>query len=270
MEKNRVAEMFDSIAFGYDFLNRTLSFGTDRIWRRKLRKMLDADNPAVILDVATGTGDLAVECARGKRRRIRKITGVDISEKMLEIGRKKIERKHLADRIDLKYGDSENLEFESNTFDAVIVGFGVRNFENLEKGLQEMYRVTKPSGKVFILDFSMPRNPFIRRLYSFYFFHILPLIGKAVSGNSLAYQYLPESVSHFPQYEQMTGLMNKVGFANTKYKPLTFGIAVIYFATIPKDAVKKISENSEKIRVLKEANRLCDTDMCHRIIGCFG
>jgi demethylmenaquinone methyltransferase/2-methoxy-6-polyprenyl-1,4-benzoquinol methylase len=226
MEKNKVSEMFDSIAPEYDFLNKTLSLGTDRIWRRKLRKMLDACNPAVILDVATGTGDLAIECI--KNRKNRKIIGVDISEKMLEKGREKIEKKNLADCIDLRYGDSENLEFESNTFDAVIVGFGVRNFENLEKGFLEMHRVTKPSGKVFILDFSMPRNPFIRTLYGFYFFNILPFIGKMVSGDNHAYRYLPESVSRFPQYEQMTKLMTEAGFVNAKYRPLTFGIAIIY------------------------------------------
>ncbi|MDR1169328.1 MAG: bifunctional demethylmenaquinone methyltransferase/2-methoxy-6-polyprenyl-1,4-benzoquinol methylase UbiE [Prevotellaceae bacterium] len=228
MEKSKVAEMFDSIAPGYDFLNRTLSFGIDRIWRRKLRKMLDAASPDIILDVATGTGDLAIECAGNGRKKMRKITGIDISGKMLEKGREKIAKKHLAHCIDLRYGDSENLEFESNTFDAVIVGFGVRNFENLEKGLTEMHRVTKPSGKVFILDFSMPRNPFILTLYRFYFFRILPLIGKAVSGDNRAYRYLPESVNRFPQYGQMTDLMNKAGFDNTKYIPLTFGIAVIY------------------------------------------
>jgi demethylmenaquinone methyltransferase/2-methoxy-6-polyprenyl-1,4-benzoquinol methylase len=228
MEKSKVAEMFDNIAPGYDFLNRTLSLGTDRIWRRKLRKMIEIDDPVVVLDIATGTADLAIECVKSKKNKFRKVTGVDISEKMLDKGREKIERKHLGNRIDLRYGDSENLEFESNTFDAVVVGFGVRNFENLDKGLSEMHRVTKPSGKVFILDFSMPRNPLIRTLYRFYFFHILPFVGKTVSGNNCAYRYLPESVCNFPQYEQMTGLMNKAGFANTKYKPLSFGIAVIY------------------------------------------
>jgi demethylmenaquinone methyltransferase/2-methoxy-6-polyprenyl-1,4-benzoquinol methylase len=226
MEKNKVSEMFDNIAPEYDFLNRTLSIGIDRIWRRKLRKMLDACNPNIILDVATGTGDLAIECTKSGKNR--KITGVDISEKMLEIGRNKIEKKNLANRIDLRYGDSENMEFETGTFDAVTVGFGVRNFENLEKGLREMLRVTKPSGKVLILDFSMPRNPLIRTLYRFYFFYILPFIGKMVSGDNHAYRYLPESVSRFPQYEQMTDLMTEAGFANANYRPLTFGIAVIY------------------------------------------
>jgi demethylmenaquinone methyltransferase/2-methoxy-6-polyprenyl-1,4-benzoquinol methylase len=227
MEKSKVEEMFNSIASGYDFLNRTLSLGIDRIWRRRLRKMLDAQNHAIILDVATGTGDLAIECA-GYKRNFRKIIGVDISGKMLEKGREKVERKQLGDRIDLRYGDSEKLEFESNTFDAVIVGFGVRNFENLEKGLREMHRVTKPKGNVFILEFSMPKNPFIRTLYEFYFFRILPFIGKIVSGNNHAYRYLPESVSNFPQYGQMTELMSKAGFTNTEYKAMTGGIAVIY------------------------------------------
>ncbi|MDR1886452.1 MAG: bifunctional demethylmenaquinone methyltransferase/2-methoxy-6-polyprenyl-1,4-benzoquinol methylase UbiE [Prevotellaceae bacterium] len=228
MEKNKVAEMFNSIAPGYDFLNRLLSMGIDRIWRRKLRKMLDVSNPVVILDVATGTGDLAIECVQNGKKKTRKITGIDISEKMLEKGREKIRKKNLADCIELRYGDSENLDFEPDTFDAVVVGFGVRNFENPEKGLLEMHRVTKPAGKVFILDFSLPRNPFIRTLYGFYFFRILPFIGKTVSGNNHAYGYLPESVNHFPQYEQMTNLMSKVGFENTEYKPLAFGIATIY------------------------------------------
>ncbi|MDR1581710.1 MAG: bifunctional demethylmenaquinone methyltransferase/2-methoxy-6-polyprenyl-1,4-benzoquinol methylase UbiE [Prevotellaceae bacterium] len=228
MEKNKVAEMFNNIASGYDFLNRTLSLGIDKIWRRKLRKKLDAFDPAVILDIATGTADLAIECAKSKKHTSRKITGIDISEKMLEKGREKIEKKHLDDRIVLQYGDSENMEFDSNTFDAVVVGFGVRNFENLEKGLKEIYRVTKHSGKVFILDFSMPRNPFIRIFYEFYFFRILPFIGKTISGDNYAYKYLPESVCRFPQYEQMTGLMNNAGFVNTEYQSLTFGIAVIY------------------------------------------
>jgi demethylmenaquinone methyltransferase/2-methoxy-6-polyprenyl-1,4-benzoquinol methylase len=232
MEKNKVAEMFNSIASGYDFLNRLLSLGTDRIWRRKLRKMLDASGAVCILDVATGTGDLAIECAKTKT--VRKITGVDISEKMLEKARTKIERKHLDNCINLRYGDSENLEFESVTFDATVVGFGVRNFENLEKGLMEMHRVTKPSGKVFILDFSLPRNGFIRCLYRFYFFRILPFIGKTVSGNSHAYKYLPESVDNFPQYGQMTALMNKIGFTNTEYRSLTCGIAVIYAGEVNK------------------------------------
>jgi demethylmenaquinone methyltransferase/2-methoxy-6-polyprenyl-1,4-benzoquinol methylase len=226
MKKIKVAEMFDSIAPEYDFLNRLLSLRIDRVWRRNLRKMLDAEDPVFILDVATGTADLAVECVKNKKSR--KIIGVDISEKMLEEGRKKIERKHLVNCIELRYGDSENLDFESNTFDAAIVGFGVRNFENPEKGLKEMFRVTKPKGKVFILDFSLPRNAFIRILYRFYFFRILPLIGKIVSGNNHAYRYLPESVGLFPQYEQMTRLMDKIGFSNTLYKSLTCGIAIIY------------------------------------------
>ncbi|MDR2026605.1 MAG: ubiquinone/menaquinone biosynthesis methyltransferase, partial [Prevotellaceae bacterium] len=152
MERNKAATMFNNIAHEYDFLNGLLSMRIDRIWRRRLRKMLDTSDAVYILDVATGTGDLAIECAKSRKTRI--ITGVDISEKMLEKGREKIAKKHLSDRIDLRYGESENLNFESDTFDATVVGFGVRNFENPEKGLKEIHRVTKPSGKVFILDFS--------------------------------------------------------------------------------------------------------------------
>lgn len=225
METKKVAEMFDNIAPGYDLLNRVLSLGIDRCWRKKLRKMLDKDKPSLVLDIATGTGDLAIECIKKQKKQI---IGVDISEKMLEEGRKKIEKLNLSEYIKLEYGDSENLQFESGKFDAVIVGFGVRNFETLEKGLAEMYRVTKPGGKVFILDFSLPRNKIILALYKFYFFNILPLIGRLVSKNDYAYKYLPESVKHFPQYEVMTGIMDNIGFRQTFYKPLTFGISVIY------------------------------------------
>ncbi|MDR1897374.1 MAG: bifunctional demethylmenaquinone methyltransferase/2-methoxy-6-polyprenyl-1,4-benzoquinol methylase UbiE [Prevotellaceae bacterium] len=227
MEKEKVAEMFDNIACEYDFLNGLLSLGIDKLWRRRLRKMLDAAAPAVVLDVATGTGDIAIECIKKHKK---KITGVDISEKMLAEGRKKIESENLGNYIDLQYGDSENLEYESNSFDAVTAGFGVRNFENLEQGLREIHRVIKPSGKVFILDFSMPRNRFILKLYKFYFFGILPFIGRLISKHTSAYKYLPESVDSFPQYEKMTDLMSTIGFINTKYKPLTFGIAIIYVA----------------------------------------
>ncbi|MDR2423323.1 MAG: bifunctional demethylmenaquinone methyltransferase/2-methoxy-6-polyprenyl-1,4-benzoquinol methylase UbiE [Prevotellaceae bacterium] len=225
MEKEKVAEMFDSIAPKYDFLNRLLSFGIDRRWRRRLRKMLDAEQPSVVLDIATGTGDLAIECVRKSEKTV---TGIDISEKMLAEGRRKIAAKQLDKQINLLYGDCENLDFKSDTFDAVVVGFGVRNLENLEKGLKEIHRVTKPAGKVFILDFALPRHPLLCRIYKFYFFCILPVAGKIVSGNGAAYKYLPASVEQFPQYEQMTALLSAAGFSKTQYKPLTFGIAAIY------------------------------------------
>lgn len=225
MKKEKVAEMFDSIAPKYDFLNRMLSFGIDRMWRRKLRKMLDSAHPLVVLDIATGTGDLAIECVRKSEKTI---IGIDISEKMLAHGRRKIAEKKLDNQIKLLYGDCENLEFKSHTFDAVVAGFGIRNLENLEKGLKEIHRVTKPAGKVFILDFAMPRNPLLRLIYKFYFFCILPVAGKIVSGNGAAYKYLPASVEQFPQYEKMTGLLSAAGFSKTRYKPLTFGIAAIY------------------------------------------
>jgi len=217
--------MFDNIAPAYDFLNRLLSLNIDKCWRKQLRKLLDKSNSETVLDVATGTGDLAIECARNKKR---KIIGIDIAEKMLAEGRKKIEKKKLQAYIELKYGDGENIDFETNTFDSVIVGFGVRNFENLEKGLSEMHRVTKPNGKVFILDFSMPRNRLLLWFYKFYFFCVLPTIGKLFSKNKYAYKYLPESVSRFPQYEEMNAVLSKTGYSNIFYKPLTFGIATIY------------------------------------------
>ncbi|MDR0559240.1 MAG: bifunctional demethylmenaquinone methyltransferase/2-methoxy-6-polyprenyl-1,4-benzoquinol methylase UbiE [Prevotellaceae bacterium] len=225
MRKEKTAEMFNSIASKYDFLNSLFSLRIDKLWRRKLRKMLDCANPAVVLDVATGTADLAIECVKKKKK---KIIGIDISNEMLELGRKKIEKKNLCDHIELLYGDSENLNFESSVFDAVTIAFGLRNFENREKALREIHRVTKPSGKLFILDFSIPENPLVCFPYRFYFFKIMPLIGKLISGNSMAYKYLPNSVSDFPQYEKMIELLNRAGYKKTEYKPLTFGIATIY------------------------------------------
>jgi demethylmenaquinone methyltransferase/2-methoxy-6-polyprenyl-1,4-benzoquinol methylase len=230
MKKEKVSEMFDGIAARYDFLNGLLSLGTDKIWRRKLRALLDAANPSLVLDVATGTGDLAVEAVRKHRK---KVIGIDISEKMLAEGRGKIARKRLGDYIELLYGDAENLQFASGTFDAVTVAFGVRNFENREKGLSEIHRVTKSSGRILILDFSMPRNPCIRFFYRFYFHRILPPVGKLFSGNFQAYKYLPESVESFPQYEKMTDLLKTTGYVNTRYISLSFGIAAIYSGEKP-------------------------------------
>ncbi|MDR2466851.1 MAG: bifunctional demethylmenaquinone methyltransferase/2-methoxy-6-polyprenyl-1,4-benzoquinol methylase UbiE [Prevotellaceae bacterium] len=230
MKKEKVSEMFDSIASKYDFLNGLLSLGTDKIWRRKLRGLLDAAHPSLVLDVAAGTGDLAVEAVKKHRK---KVVGIDISEKMLAEGRRKIARKHLDNYIELLYGDAENLQFASDTFDAVTVAFGVRNFENREKGLSEIHRVTKPSGRIFILDFAMPRNPCIRFFYKFYFNRILPLVGKLFSRNFQAYKYLPESVENFPQYEQMTDILKATGYVNTRYISLSFGIAAIYSGEKP-------------------------------------
>lgn len=224
-KKEQVAKMFDNISHRYDFLNHLLSMGIDKGWRRKAIRQLEALRPKHILDVATGTGDFAIQALRLKPERI---TGVDISEGMLAVGRKKIAEKNLADRIELRSGDSENLPFGENNFDAVTVAFGVRNFENLEKGLAEIYRVIKPGGMVVVLEFSRPRTFPFRQLYSFYFKFILPKIGRFISSDKAAYTYLPESVEAFPDGDGFLHRLNSVGFKNTKCKALTFGISSIY------------------------------------------
>lgn len=217
--------MFNNISRRYDFLNHFLSLGIDRGWRRKAIRLLEPLHPRQLLDVATGTGDFALE---GLRLNPEKITGVDISEGMLEVGRKKILKRGLGDKIELLSGDSENLPFEENKFDAVTVGFGVRNFENLEKGLQEIHRVLKPGGMLVVLEFSKPvRFPF-KQLYNIYFKAILPRIGSLVSKDSSAYTYLPESVAAFPDGKKFEDILTRVGFKNTACKSLTFGISSIY------------------------------------------
>jgi len=206
-------------------LNHVLSLGIDIIWRKKAIKMLKEDQPKLILDIATGTGDFAIEALALKPE---KIIGVDISEGMLNEGRKKIKQKKLNHLIDLQIGDSEKLLFEENKFDAVIVSFGVRNFENLEKGLADMYRVLKPGGKTVILEFSTPKKFPMKQAYSFYFKYILPQIGKVISKDNSAYTYLPESVKAFPDGNDFINILERVGFKNTQCKTLTFGISSIY------------------------------------------
>lgn len=227
-KKQQVARMFDSISGNYDFLNHFLSLGIDIRWRKKAIKLLATDNPKRILDVATGTGDFAVETLKLNPEHV---IGVDISEGMLDVGRKKIKERGLEDKIDLRLADSENLPFEENKFDAVIVAFGVRNFENLEKGLAEMHRVLKPGGRVVVLEFSKPTAFPLKQLYQFYFTSILPRIGKLISKDPAAYTYLPESVRAFPDGARFTGILNKVGFNKTECKPLTFGISSLYTGT---------------------------------------
>lgn len=224
-KKEQVAEMFNNISKKYDFLNHFLSLGIDITWRKKAVKMLAADKPKLILDIATGTGDFAIEALALNPD---KIIGVDISEGMLAEGRKKLKKRKLDDRIELQTGDSERLLFEDNKFDAVIVSFGVRNFENLEKGLRDMYRVLKPGGKTVIVEFSKPKKFPMKQGYNFYFKYILPQIGKIVSKDNAAYTYLPESVQAFPDGEDFLTVLKKVGFKNTQCKPLTFGISSIY------------------------------------------
>ena len=224
-KKEQVATMFDNISKRYDLLNHVLSLGIDVIWRKKAIKMLRDDHPKLILDIATGTGDFAIEALALHPE---KIIGVDISAGMLEEGRKKLKKKKLEDRIELQMGDSEKLLFPENKFDAVIVSFGVRNFENLEKGLADMFRVLKPGGKTVIVEFSKPEKFPMKQGYNFYFKHILPRIGKLVSKDNDAYTYLPESVQAFPYGEKFLDILKEIGFKNVKCKPLTFGISAIY------------------------------------------
>lgn len=224
-KKKQVAEMFDSISGNYDFLNHFLSLGIDIRWRKKAIKMLKDLKPKQILDIATGTGDFAIESLKLSPE---KVIGVDISEGMLNVGRKKMKNKGYSNIIDMQSGDSENLHFEDNTFDAVIVAFGVRNFENLGKGLSEMYRVLRPGGRAIILEFSKPTVFPFKQLYNFYFRWILPKIGKVVSKDNAAYTYLPESVNEFPFGNDFLKILDKTGYKNTKCKPLTLGISSIY------------------------------------------
>ncbi len=226
-KKEMVQNMFNNIAPKYDLLNHLLSAGIDKGWRRKVRRALAAGHPETILDVATGTGDLAIELAKLPNTRI---IGIDIAEDMLKIGRKKIEKKGLTQRITLEPGDSENIRFADNTFDAITVAFGVRNYENLEKGLREMYRVLKPGKKTAILEFSKPAAFPMKNLYQFYFNHILPAIGRMVSKDPMAYTYLPESVARFPEKNAFLEVLKKTGFKNPTQKRLTFGIATLYVA----------------------------------------
>ncbi|MCX8149667.1 bifunctional demethylmenaquinone methyltransferase/2-methoxy-6-polyprenyl-1,4-benzoquinol methylase UbiE [Thermaurantimonas aggregans] len=226
-KKEQVAEMFDNISPKYDFLNHTLSLGIDRGWRKKLLSLASKAKPKIILDVATGTGDLAIALAELNPEHI---IGVDISEGMLSYGHKKIEKKGLKGLITLQKGDSEALEFADNTFDAVTVAFGVRNFEHLEAGLAEMLRVTKPGGKIYILEFSQPEGFPFAQLYKFYFKNILPLVGRWVSKDSRAYSYLPDSVEAFPFGEAFANILKKLGYKNIRLHRLTFGVATIYEA----------------------------------------
>jgi len=227
-KKEQVAKMFDSISHRYDFLNHFLSLGIDKGWRKKAIKSLHELSPKVMLDVATGTGDFAIQALSLKPE---KIIGVDISEGMLEVGRKKLRDRKLDHRIELLYGDSENLPFEENKFDAVTVAFGVRNFENLERGLKEIFRVVKPGGMVVVLEFSQPRTFPFKQLYSFYFKFILPKIGRIVSSDKAAYTYLPESVAAFPDGDKFLSILGSVGFKKMQCQLLTFGISSIYTAT---------------------------------------
>lgn len=226
--------MFDHIAPKYDFLNHFLSFGIDKIWRRKAIRLLLKHSPDDILDVATGTGDFAIASLKTGAR---KIIGVDISEEMLAVGKAKINAIGIGNRITLQKGDSEDLCFVDNSFDAVTVAFGVRNFENLQKGINEIFRVLRPGGMVCILEFSKPKYFPVKQLYSFYSFYILPFFGRLFSNDKVAYRYLPESVEQFPDGEEFLSVLIKSGFNQTKQHRQTFGVATIY--TGEKEKVRK-------------------------------
>lgn len=227
-KKEQVADMFDNIAFRYDLLNSILSFGTHKGWRRKCVKKLKNLQPKQILDVATGTGDFAIACAKLNPA---KIIGVDISEGMMKFGREKLKKLDLDKLIELQLGDAETINFSDNSFDAITVGFGVRNFENLEKGLTNLNRVLKPGGKIVILEFSYPRAFPIKQFYNFYFTYITPFVGKLFSKDTRAYSYLQESVKAFPNNENFVAVLNKCGFKNSSYQTLSFGVAAIYEAS---------------------------------------
>ena len=227
-KKEQVADMFNNISKRYDLLNHVLSMGIDILWRKKAVRMLKPFKPNIILDIASGTGDFAIETSSLKPT---KIYGVDISEGMLDVGRKKVKAKKLSHIIEMQLGDSENLSFEDNYFDAVTVAFGVRNYENLKLGLSEMLRVMKPGGHVVIIEFSKPSKFPIKQIYNFYFKTILPRVGKMISKDNSAYEYLPESVSAFPYGQAFIDIMKEVGFTETKAIPLTLGISSIYWGS---------------------------------------
>lgn len=224
-KKEQVATMFNNIAHKYDFLNHFLSLGIDILWRKKAIRLLKAKQPKKMVDIATGTGDFALEALKINPEHV---TGVDISIGMLEVGRKKIAKKKLTNKIELIEGDSENLPFNDNHFDALTVGFGVRNFQNLEKGLKEMNRIVKPGSQSAILEFSKPKAFPIKQIYNFYFLKILPSIGKIFSKDNAAYTYLPESVNAFPEGNDFIRIMEQCGYKNIQQFPLMFGIASIY------------------------------------------
>jgi demethylmenaquinone methyltransferase/2-methoxy-6-polyprenyl-1,4-benzoquinol methylase len=226
-KKEQVRNMFNNISGKYDFLNHFLSMGIDILWRKKMIRKIGEFEPKLILDVATGTGDLAIEVLKINPDQV---IGVDISEGMLEVGKEKISKRKLDNKIKLQIGDSENLPFDENKFDAIMVAFGVRNFENLDNGLADMYRVLNKDGWIWILEFSKPKKFLIKQLYNFYFKNILPLLGRMISKDDFAYTYLPNSVREFPDGSNFLNHLKKAGFSDLKLFPLSFGIATIYCA----------------------------------------
>ncbi len=227
-KKEEVAQMFNNISANYDFLNHFLSLGIDHLWRKRAVKQLQKQQPKVLLDLATGTGDFAIACLKLKPE---KIIGMDISSGMLEVGKQKMKKRAFDNIIDMQLGDSENMPFPDHTFDAITVGFGVRNYENLEKGLGEMLRVLKPGGQAVILEFSKPKAFPIKQLFGFYSKVLIPLFGKYISKDERAYTYLPESVAAFPEGAAFVAVLQKVGYQTSEPIRLSGGIASIYIGT---------------------------------------
>lgn len=224
-KKQQVSDMFDNISGGYDGLNRVISLGMDKSWRRKVIKAIVDHQPKNVLDIATGTGDLAISLAE---KGLHNVVGLDLSKGMLEVADKKVEEKKLKDQIELVKGDSENLPYEDNHFDAICVAFGVRNFENLEKGLTEILRVLKPGGLFIVLETAVPKKFPFKQGYKIYSKYILPFIGKLFSKDKSAYGYLSESASVFPNGEEFNNILRKIGFKDVHSKPQTMGVACIY------------------------------------------
>ncbi len=226
-KKEQVAVMFNNISKRYDLLNHLLSLGIDHLWRKRAISIIKKDKPKVILDIATGTADFAIASMEISPD---KVTGIDISTGMLEMGRIKIEKKNLSNKIELLEGDSESINFPDETFDAITVGFGVRNFENLTKGLKEIHRVLKPGKKAVILEFSKPNKFPIKTIFGLYSKYGIPLIGKAISKDDAAYTYLPESVAAFPEGINFAIILKQCGFTSVELEPMAGGIATIYVA----------------------------------------
>jgi demethylmenaquinone methyltransferase/2-methoxy-6-polyprenyl-1,4-benzoquinol methylase len=229
-KKKQVTQMFNGISRSYDLLNRVITLGVDVIWRKRVVRLIKKNKHQVLLDIATGTGDLVLALSKLKTK---KIIGLDISPGMLEIGKQKVKAQGLDRRIEMQLGDSEALSFENDTFDGVTIAFGVRNFEHLDLGLQEIYRVLKPQGALVILETAVPQNPILKSLYSLYTQKVMPFIGKLFSKNRTAYQYLSDSAAAFPCGKAFNNILKKNGFIAVEDFPQTLGVASIYFAKKP-------------------------------------